>query len=340
MAALMQVLRLDKFEEFKDFPIEFLNPVRFKKVYDVYEYVGDAILHTIMTDIFINRFGISDPTFTSGKLTKLRGIMESNVTLAYMADKSGLTKAGNLTRSNIKPRADLFEAVIGMLYIYLRSGDKEDIALDTIAIWLDYVFHITNVLDGYDAIQAIDIVYPKYGPWSNWSTCDLETSRTRKCIYGDCNETKETKTCYEWSPCDMGLTRRMNPTTQEVEYQNCTSMTPCLDGKRYIINDLLGTKTEVSCIPIGETYYDATCFDGFMRLYRNTDNGPELLDTIPCEEKIINLEQFTNLTPEQQEKEFQHDLEVLDPEVIDKLTKSNEDLITKHKQVIRILQFV
>jgi hypothetical protein len=79
-----------------------------------------------------------------------------------MADKSGLTKAGNLTRSNIKPRADLFEAVIGMLYIYLRSGDKEDIALDT----------ITNVLD-----------YVEDGPWSNWSTSDLETSRTRKCIY-------------------------------------------------------------------------------------------------------------------------------------------------------------
>jgi hypothetical protein len=117
----------------------------------------------------------------------------------------------------------------------------------------------------------------------------------------------------------------MNPTTQEVEYQNCTSMTPCLDGKRYIINDLLGTKTEVSCIPEGETYYDATCFDGFMRLYRNTDNGPELLDMIPCEEKIINL------TPEQQEKEFQHDLEVLD-----KLTKSNEEYCNLYSKLRKV----
>lgn len=148
---------------------------------DVFEFIGDAVIHmidtTILTEISTGRL--------VGITHTLRKSLETNILfLCYMQQKNlcqELIKAHELL--GWKSCADIFEALIGVLYWhgYYEKGLGFDV-LNYIKRWLIDVWDIgaqlLNLLETGKTDCPID---GGVGKWSKWSPCNLiEGTQTRK----------------------------------------------------------------------------------------------------------------------------------------------------------------
>src|SRR5436305_10357953 len=83
------------------------------------EFLGDAILELIVSDLLFNNFIITSP----GELTSIRSKLVRNVSLACFMNNKQLCEliiSPHPIFSNTKYCADLFESIVGAIYYYLK----------------------------------------------------------------------------------------------------------------------------------------------------------------------------------------------------------------------------
>lgn len=315
MDDIRKLLRVNEFKELKNIPTAYLALAFDQATYEKYEYVGDSIFHSVIVDMMLNFFLQSD--VNPKKMTVIRSIIESNNFFTYIMNKKGIC-----TSTIPKRCADIFEALIGVMYVYLREKGNMFASIDVIYEWLCEVFYIDVIVDAimngkdaYDTVDRLYVINPiKYQEWSKWSSCDNEgiSRRTRKCIRGDCADLIETRYCSTWTKCDeIGLRKRWNAVTNEYDYEACSHETKCdEEGTRYIINQFTGTSQKQTCpdeLYSDTTYINAQCFDGNEYVYRKCIDPDKcidkIIDTIPCNdnEVMIPLDTFRNLSIEEKD---------------------------------------
>ena len=106
------------------------------KDYDRLEFLGDAVLELLISDLLFKK-GI-----TVGKMSKMRSVIVRNVSLiCLMNDK----KLCNINVSINKSCADIFEAIIGAVYIHLNQYDVNPIKIMT--QWFIDIWNINYIID-------------------------------------------------------------------------------------------------------------------------------------------------------------------------------------------------
>ncbi|MGK7911445.1 MAG: ribonuclease III [Synechococcus sp.] len=126
---------------------------------DRLEFLGDAILRLLVGDFLYSAY----PQLAVGQLAVLRSDLLSNHFFAGLADgynfESVLRLGGsarNDTKGRTKRHADAFEAVVGALYLSLRSPDSETVAVTPLQSWLEPALRkrVTVVLDNLERHNA------------------------------------------------------------------------------------------------------------------------------------------------------------------------------------------
>lgn len=99
-----------------------------EECYERLEFLGDAVLKLTISDVLFKKY----PNSTEGELSKLRGVLVSDNTLADIAKKSGLQELIIMSKHEEKQGhkklnsvcACAFEAILGAYYL---DGKVEDI---------------------------------------------------------------------------------------------------------------------------------------------------------------------------------------------------------------------
>lgn len=104
--------------------------------YDKLEFLGDSVLELIISDILYNK------NLSPGQMTKIRSSIVRNVSLiCLMNDK----KICNTTIAVKKSCADVFEAIVGAVYIHLNDYNVNPIKI--MINWLNNVWHMDFIIN-------------------------------------------------------------------------------------------------------------------------------------------------------------------------------------------------
>jgi len=319
MTTRRDILQIDYYEGIRDITDEQLELAFSGQTRELYEYVGDSVVHMIVTDMLLSHF--SNPNMSPYFLTDIRGIIESNKLFAYMMEKRTLCKTDQSQfqlykkgyTSSEKKCADTFEAIVGLFYVYLRSRHNSFKPLDIIHEWICDVFYLDKILDGLvefkNAYDIVDELYgntPRLSNWSEWSQCDKDRKqiRERKCLSGKCKDQLEERHCEGYSECDeSGIRKKWNPETQNYEFDLCTDKSICDErGMRRSISKLTGEWEDEACpdyLYDKETRLDARCVDGYKYLYNKCKDKKKCVNRVitklPCNESLVSLDNFKKL---------------------------------------------
>ena len=116
--------------------------------YEAYEFIGDSVLSLVVSNI-VYSMGIRSPDV----MTKVRSLVTKNSTLACIVASVGLDKRtlGN-NKLTEKGKADIFEAIIGAVYIWSMSNLPDP--LHSVSKWLIDHWNlgviVSNILKGFE----------------------------------------------------------------------------------------------------------------------------------------------------------------------------------------------
>ena len=142
----------------------------YTKCYERLEFLGDAVLKLVISDILYNKF----PNSAEGDMSKIRSIVVSDNILSKISKKIGLAEliiaAEHDEKLGIKKlesvTACAFEAVLGA---YFLDGKFELLRLKIKEIFLPYIDEICENIDKYNAkallqeyTQSLDKTTPIY----------------------------------------------------------------------------------------------------------------------------------------------------------------------------------
>jgi hypothetical protein len=97
---------------------------------DELEFIGDAVIHLIFTNL------VHEQRLNVHQMTHYRSELERNTNLYEYGQTTGLCR--HIQRDKIKPCADIFEALIGALYIHLFYQKHLGYgSLEYISNWID-----------------------------------------------------------------------------------------------------------------------------------------------------------------------------------------------------------
>lgn len=138
--------------------------------YERLEFLGDAVLDLIVTEIIFDLF----PNENEGFLTKLRAKLVKGNTLAMYADELELNNLmllgkrvrGQGIEESKSVLSDLFEALVGALYLDLGYEPTSKFVRNVIEQYVDFD-QIVNMLDNYKSLllefaQAQQMEIPTY----------------------------------------------------------------------------------------------------------------------------------------------------------------------------------
>ena len=138
--------------------------------YERLEFLGDAVLDLIVTEIIFDLF----PNENEGFLTKLRAKLVKGNALAMYADELELNNLmllgervrGQGIEESKSVLSDLFEALVGALYLDLGYGPTSKFVRNVIEQYVDFD-QIVNMLDNYKSLllefaQAQQMEIPTY----------------------------------------------------------------------------------------------------------------------------------------------------------------------------------
>lgn len=196
---------IDKYPEIKDIPDSLLTlsltknkspEIPFKirdeqkikygsDTYQRLEFLGDAVLELIVSDILFDNFNVSSP----GELTILKSKLVRNTSLMCFIDNKDMCKltiSAEVNQSG-KACADLFESIIGALYYYLKRKSNTN-PLKFLSRWLNLEWNFETVLnylithpDLHDICSIVNITpdtnYNSDEP-SNIAIADDNTNKT------------------------------------------------------------------------------------------------------------------------------------------------------------------
>jgi 23S rRNA maturation mini-RNase III len=107
------------------------------------EFFGDAILHMILTEYLFNL-----RTLTEGEATQIRRMLENNDALRCLMMQRNLCQYIQ-SRSVMIPAkacADSMEAIIGIVYVYLRDFKHRDDAYPLTYSWFVKTFNLPDLV--------------------------------------------------------------------------------------------------------------------------------------------------------------------------------------------------
>ncbi|MBO5435164.1 ribonuclease III [bacterium] len=124
----------------------------YTKCYERMEFLGDAVLKLVMSDILYKKF----PTSREGEMSKIRSIAVSDTILSNISKKIGLAKLiitsehdGKQGIKNLESvSACAFEAVLGA---YFLDGKFELLRVKLEEIFTPYIDEIAQNMDRYNA---------------------------------------------------------------------------------------------------------------------------------------------------------------------------------------------
>lgn len=138
--------------------------------YERLEFLGDAVLDLIVTEIIFDLF----PNENEGFLTKLRAKLVKGNTLAMYAEELELNNLlllgervrGQGIQESKSVLSDLFEALVGALYLDLGYKPTSNFVRNVIEQYVDFD-QIVNTLDNYKSLllefaQAEQMEIPTY----------------------------------------------------------------------------------------------------------------------------------------------------------------------------------
>lgn len=138
--------------------------------YERLEFLGDAVLDLIVTEIIFDRY----PQKEEGFLTKLRANIVKGDTLAMFSEKLGLSQLlllaerarGQGIENSKSILSDLFEAVVGAIYLDAGYRNASEFVQKVIQRYVDFDQIITS-LDNYKSLllefaQAHQLEIPTY----------------------------------------------------------------------------------------------------------------------------------------------------------------------------------
>lgn len=108
--------------------------------YEAYEFIGDSVLSLVVSQVLYD-MGIRSPD----RMTKIRSLITKNSTLACIVVGSGLDKRafGGIKLSE-KAKADIFESIIGAIYIWAKQNLSNPIL--SIQKWLVEHWNIKDII--------------------------------------------------------------------------------------------------------------------------------------------------------------------------------------------------
>lgn len=114
------------------------------KNYERLEFLGDSVLSLIISDYFYNF-----TNFSEGEMSKKRSAFVCEQALAFYAEKINLISyikvgQGQLNNINSTIIADVFEAVIGVIYLDQGLNETKKFIYNTIIPWVKKDFHFFN----------------------------------------------------------------------------------------------------------------------------------------------------------------------------------------------------
>lgn len=123
--------------------------------YERLEFLGDAILETIVSEIIYKEFDLS-----AGKLTKLRASLVSTENLCNIAKNLGLEqmvkKSKSLPNLSKKNTADLFESTLGAIYLDGGMSVAKSVVERLIIIDKENLLcHLNNCEDAKTRLQEL-----------------------------------------------------------------------------------------------------------------------------------------------------------------------------------------
>ena len=144
------------------------NNLPYYKNYERMEFLGDAVLKLISSDILFNKY----PDYQEGELSKIRSIIVSDSVLSKIAHEIGLcdliiTSKHESKLSQIESVcACAFEAVLGAFYL---DGKLNELRVFLEKVLTPYIEEVNNNFDKYNAkallqeyTQSVDKKTPEY----------------------------------------------------------------------------------------------------------------------------------------------------------------------------------
>jgi len=123
--------------------------------YERLEFLGDAVLELVVSDVIYKTFNID-----AGKMSKLRASLVSTNNLCNIAQNLGLNasikKSKSLPSISKKTTADLFESVVGAVYLdggfsHARELIERLVIIDT----TNLETHLNNCVDAKTMLQEL-----------------------------------------------------------------------------------------------------------------------------------------------------------------------------------------
>lgn len=119
--------------------LKYYGSINFERL----EFLGDAVLDLIIADILFINFTLATP----GKLTIIKSILVKNASLNCLSSKKQLCSLilkNDIYITSNKECADVFEAILGALYYYLKDNHKDPLGF--ITYWLNKEFNFDDLI--------------------------------------------------------------------------------------------------------------------------------------------------------------------------------------------------
>lgn len=122
--------------------------------YELFEFLGDSVLELIVR----NKLMVGNPNASPGQLSRYSSLAVRNSSLNCLMNSKGLCynivaspKIKSLAleskdKKYIKICADVFEAMLGILYHYLYNIEKDESAITKITKWLEEEWNINDII--------------------------------------------------------------------------------------------------------------------------------------------------------------------------------------------------
>lgn len=140
--------------------------------YERYEFLGDSILGMAVSDLIFKHYRLSPEWMTNIR----KEVVENKVLAQYMCENKleKYIKCGRGTSVTGSISADVFEAIIGVLYVYISDPQYKNIQiypLHHIQRWLHSICNISGRIHmAIERLKAhIGIDLKGYYSWTSWS---------------------------------------------------------------------------------------------------------------------------------------------------------------------------
>ena len=170
--------------------IKLLEESSYVTSYEIYEFYGDAILQLIISKyLFDNTKIMYKSNGKPGIYSKYRMAIVNNINLYCMMNKKGLCqKIISQYTMTYKKCADVFEAILGILYYYLDTILERDDAFTIIYNWTIETWNIKQIVSNLlNSNSTGCLINNGWSDWSDWNECSTTCgtgtqNRTRKCL--------------------------------------------------------------------------------------------------------------------------------------------------------------